>query len=661
LTLITIFNLIIRCGQIVFAICNPKSRFPTGCLLDPSTPLQNERDAAFISIGARTHEAATQAGWIGALRQRLQTLSLNQKVGFGSGLLAMVLAVVLALNSARFDPNYKVLFSNLSDADGASIVAALQQMNVPYEFTPGGGAIMVPQDQVYEVRLKLAGQGLPKAGNVGYELLENQKFGTSQFVERVNYLRGLEGELARSVASLSQVKSARVHLAVPKQTAFVREQEPATASVVVTMHPGRVLSPEQVAAIARLVSSSVPGMKAQDVAVLDTEGGMLNPNTSRLAGLDATQLKYTADVEAAFTRRVMAILEPLAGKDGFRAQVSVDLNFDEIERTSETYAKNSAPNSQSIRSQQSKESGNGATGPAGVPGALSNQPPDPPEAPIVNATSNGGSRNSPRSLRAPGEIEAGVAVIDHHDSHKKEQTVNYELDRVIEHLKTTKGQIRRVSAAVLMDHKPVKNSGDVQLSGSKVPFSPQELQQINNLVKEAIGYVKERGDTVSVANLAFSEEPAVEASVVTPDLLSQLLRYGAVALAVLFAYFALLRPLIQSVKPAAAKLEPSLDGKDPGLTPNSSAELMRKQLQEQQEAWEIEQERLKAQKQREAMQSQQAAEAVRELEIASKKKYDELVQYASVYAREQSGDAALLLRAWLSEPPATPVQSGERS
>jgi flagellar M-ring protein FliF len=623
--------------------------------------MQNERDAAFISIGATAPGPAASSSWLETLRQRLMALSLNQKIGFGAGLMALLLALVFAFNSARSDQNFKVLFSNLSDADGASIVAALQQLNVPYEFTPGGGAIMVPKDQVYEIRLKLAGQGLPKAGNVGYELLENQKFGTSQFVERVNYLRGLEGELARSVSSLAQVKAARVHLAVPKQTAFVREQEPPTASVVVTMHPGRFLSPEQVAAIARLVSSSVPGMKAQDVAVLDTEGGMISPNPMRLAGLDATQLKYTAEIEAAFTRRVMAILEPLAGKEGFRAQVSVDLNFDEIERTSETYAKNSPPNQQSIRSQQSKESSSGTRGPGGVPGALSNQPPEPAEAPIVNSVSNGGSRNAPRSLRAPGEIEAGVAVIEEPDAHKKEQTVNYELDRVIERLKTSKGQVRRVSAAVLLDHKPSKNTSDAQLAGRKVPFSPEELQQINNLVKDAIGYVKERGDTVSVANLQFSEEPAMETTVVTPDLVSQLARYGAIALAVLFAYFAVVRPLLKSVNKPAPLQEPTFNAQEEA-TQTTAAELMRKQMQEQQEAWELEQESLKAQQQREAMKSQQAAESAREMEIARKKKYDELVQYASQYAREHANDAALLLRAWLSEgPDAAPRGQGERT
>lgn len=628
--------------------------------MDPSNTMQKERDAAVLSIGASSKASMQQQSWFDQFRQRVAGLSLNQKIGAGAGVIALLLAIVLSFSAAKPGQDYKVLFSNVSDGDGAAIVAALQQMNVPYEFTEGGAAIMVPQHQVYETRLKLAGQGLPKAGNVGYELLENQKFGTSQFVERINYLRGLEGELARSVTSLAQVKAARVHLAVPKQSAFVREQELPTASVVVTMHPGRFLSPEQIAAISRLVSSSVPGMKAQDVSVLDTEGGMLNPNPMRLAGLDATQLKYTNEIEAAFTRRVAAILEPLAGKDGFRAQVSVDLNFDELERTSETYAKNSPPNQKSIRSEQTKESGSGAGGPAGVPGALTNQPPEPPEAPIVNATSTAGDKSMPRSLKAPGEIEAGVAVLDDSDAFKKEQIVNYELDRAIERLKTSKGQVRRVSAAVVLDHKLVKSAAGPAAGGKKVPFSPEELQQINGLVKDAIGYVQVRGDTVSIANLPFSEEPVVEASVVTPDLVSQLVRYGAVALAVLFAYFAIARPLL---KPPAPKVqEPVVVAKEPEVPEPTHAELMRKQMQAQQEAWELEQESLRSQRQRDAQQAQQAAQEAREREVASKQKYDDLVGYASQYAREHANDAALLLRAWLSEVP-TPTQqnsSGER-
>jgi flagellar M-ring protein FliF len=577
------------------------------------------------------------------LSQRFQALTTNQRLLMGAGVLGLVLALGLAFSSAKSNSDYRVLFTNVNEGDGASIIAALQQMNVPYQFTEGGAAIKVPQAMVYETRLKLAGQGLPKAGNVGFELLENQKFGTSQFVERVNYLRGLEGELARSVGSMGQVKSARVHLAVPKPSAFVREQERPTASVILTLHPGRVLDPSQIAAVSRLVSSAVPGMKVQDVAIMDTEGGVLGSNASRLAGLDASQLKYTAEIENALASRLSAILEPLAGKDGFRAQVTVDVDFDERERTSETYGKNSPPNPQSIRSQQSVDAGGNRSGAGGIPGSLTNQPPVPPEAPIVNQVQTQADGTRPRNLRAPGSVETGVAVSD--DSNfRKEQTVNYEVDRAIEKLKSSKGKLIRVSAAVVLDNKFEK--GAQPSDGRKLAYTPDEIQKINSLVKDAIGYVQTRGDTVSVMNLPFSEEPVVPPAIVNPDLVSQLVSYGAIALAVLFAYFAILRPLLwpkPKAPPAPAFIEPTM----PEM---SEAERMREEMQTQEETWAAQQEAQKAREERVEREIQEQMARMREREIASKAKIDELVTYAVKYAKEQPQDASLLLRAWVSEP-----------
>lgn len=612
--------------------------------MDAPKDFSPDSDAAVLSLGnAGAAKRSTSSQRVDVLRQRFEALTLNQRMLMGAGVLGLLLVLVMALSAGRSSQDYRVLFANVNEGDGAAIVTALQQMNVPYQFTEGGGAITVPQAMVYETRLKLAGQGLPKAGNVGFELLENQKFGTSQFVERVNYLRGLEGELARSVGSLGQVKSARVHLAVPKPSAFVREQERPTASVVLTLHPGRVLDGAQIAAVSRLVSSAVPGMQAQDVSIMDTEGGILGPNPMRQAGLDASQLKYTAEIESALTRRLAAILEPLAGKDGFRAQVTVDLDFDERERTSEVFGKNSPPNQQSIRSQQSVDAGGGRQGAGGIPGALTNQPPQPPEAPIVNevATSDGRGRN----LRAPGNVETG-AVASEDNNFRSERTVNYEVDRAIEKLKSSKGQLRRVSAAVVVDHKYEK--GASPSARRKLAYNAEEIQQINSLVKDAIGYVQSRGDTVSVVNLPFSEEPVVEAAVVTPDLVSQLVRYGAIALAVLFAYFAILRPLL---KPAPAPQAEPAGPAVPTAPQPSTAERMREQMQEQEQTWALEKEAQRARELRVEREAQEQMARLREKELASKAKIDDLVAYAAQYAKEQPQDAALLLRAWLAQSP----------
>ena len=584
--------------------------------------------------GSGAAKINTPDGVMDSLRDRFQALNTNQRMFMGMGFAGLVLALGVVFSAGRSSQDYRVLFANVNEGDGAAIITALQQMNVPYQFTEGGGAITVPQALVYETRLKLAGQGLPKAGNVGFELLENQKFGTSQFVERVNYLRGLEGELARSISSLGQVKSARVHLAVPKPSAFVREQERPTASVILTLHPGRMLDGPQIAAIARLVSSAVPGMRVQEVSIMDTEGGILGNSAMRQEGLDASQLKYTAELEAALNRRVAAILEPLAGKDGFRAQVSVDLDFDERERTSETFGKNAPPN-QSIRSQLSIESSGGKSGSGGVPGSLTNQPQESAKAPITSEAKGD-------NLRAPGSVETGASSSDESNS-RNEKTVNYEVDRAIERIKSSKGQLRRVSAAVVLDYKYEK--GAKANAARSVPYTPQEIQQINALVKDAIGFVQRRGDTVSVANLPFSEEPVAieDTSKLTPDLLSQLIRYGAIALGLLFAYFAIARPLMRPVP------LPPIDPDLPDSPQGRAAQRMREEIKELDLSWAMEQEAKRAQELRVEREIEAQMERMREREMASKAKFEDAVAYATQYATEQPDDTALLLRAWVSE------------
>lgn len=589
----------------------------------------------------------TPSGVVDSLRERFQALSTNQRLFMGLGFAGLVLALGIVFSAGKSSQDYRVLFSNVNEGDGAAIITALQQMNVPYQFTEGGGAITVPQGLVYETRLKLAGQGLPKAGNVGFELLENQKFGTSQFVERVNYLRGLEGELARSVGSLGQVKSARVHLAVPKPSAFVREQERPTASVILTLHPGRMLDGPQIAAIARLVSSAVPGMRVQEVSIMDTEGGILGSSATRQEGLDPSQLKYTSELEAALNRRVAAILEPLAGKDGFRAQVTVDLDFDERERTSETFGKNSPPD-KAIRSQMSMEASGGKSGSGGVPGSLTNQPQDPAKAPITTEARGEG-------LRAPGSVDTGASSSDDASS-RNEKTVNYEVDRAIERIKSSKGQLRRVSAAVVLDYKYEK--GAKANATRTVAYTQQEIQQINALVRDAIGFVQRRGDTVSVANLPFSEEPAAvveDTGRLTPELTSQLVRYGAIALGLLFAYFAIARPLMRPVP------LPPIDPDLPNSPQGRAAQRMREEIKDLDLSWAMEQEAKRAQELRVEREIEAQMERMREREVASKAKFEDVVAYATQYATDQPDDTALLLRAWVSESGASSTSGQDKS
>jgi flagellar M-ring protein FliF len=410
-------------------------------------------------------------------------MTTSQKLGT---LVAVTLAIALFVGGLLWasEPPYGVVFANLSEKDGGQIVAALEQQNVPYKISGGGSAIMVPADRVHDVRLRLASQGLPKGGLVGFEVMDTQKLGVSQFAEQVNYQRALEGELARSIQSLGAVKGARVHLAIPKQTAFLRDEQKPTASVLVALHAGRRLDPSQVAGIVHLVSSSVPRLSPGGVSVIDQDGNLVSEpsNGGKMAGLDATQIKYVRDIEQEYKRRVESILAPMVGVDNVRAQVTADVDFTETEQLAETYKPNPNPQT-AIRSQQTAETGsNAGAGAVGVPGALSNQPPVPATAPITNPAVPGSSTGSAQSPL----------------NFSKNATFNYEVDKTVRHTKGAPGGVRRLAVAVVINHKhdPAKNKSQ--------PLTDSELKQATALAQEAVGFSKERGDTVNVANVSFA-------------------------------------------------------------------------------------------------------------------------------------------------------------
>ncbi len=371
--------------------------------------------------------------------ESLAHLPGQQKFG-----IVLAIAAIIALLAGAWmweqSPDYKVLFSNLSDRDGGSIINSLQQMNVPYKFADGGGAILVPAGQVHEARLKLAAQGLPKGGLVGFELMENQKFGASQFQEQVNFQRALEGELARSIQSLSAVQGARVHLAMAKQSVFVRESQKPSASVLVNLHPGRSLDAQQVSAVVHLVASSVPELPVKNVTVVDQNGNLLTKNTDSESntGLDPSQLKYVQDLEQSYVRRIEAILTPIVGPGNVRAQVTADVDFSNSEQTNETYKPNQTPANAAIRSQQASESTNGnGQGAGGIPGALTNQPPAPAQAPIVAPPGAG-------PAATPGSVASSTS--------RKDMTTNYEVDKTIKHVRMPVGGLNRLSVAVVVNN-----------------------------------------------------------------------------------------------------------------------------------------------------------------------------------------------------------------
>ncbi|HUX24071.1 MAG TPA: flagellar basal-body MS-ring/collar protein FliF [Burkholderiales bacterium] len=433
-------------------------------------------------------------------------IPLQQKFGL---LVALAAVVALLVGGWMWSqtPDYRVLFSNLSDQDGGAIINSLQQMNVPYKFAAGGGALMVPANEVDEVRLRLAGQGLPKGGVVGFELMDTQKLGTSQFLEQVNYQRALEGELERTIQSLSAVQSARVQLAIPKPSVFVRDQRKPTASVLLGLNPGRSLDAGQVSAIVHLVSSSIPDLSVKNVTVVDQNGNLLTSQDGSNTGLDPGQFKYRREVEQSFVKRIEAILAPITGPNNAIAQVTTDMDFTQSENVAEIYGPNqSAP--AAVLSQQTSESSDSAGAMAGgVPGALSNQPPGNATAPIVTPPVAG---QASAKAAASATSAAGAHVLP--TNTRRDSTVNYEVDKTIRHTRQPVGTIKRMSVAVVVNYRKVTDAdGKVTYK----PLSTEEMTQINALVKEVMGYNQARGDSLNVTNSAFSM-PDVEPVPVVP-------------------------------------------------------------------------------------------------------------------------------------------------
>ncbi len=467
-------------------------------------------------------------------------LSAQQKMGLIVAVAATV-AVVAGLWMWGQTPDYRVLYANLSDRDGGAIIESLQQQNIPYKFAEGGGALLVPANLVHETRLRLASQGLPKGGTVGFELMETQKFGTSQFLEQVNYQRALEGELARSMQTLAAVENARVHLAIPKPSVFVKDQQKPSASVVLALHAGRTLDPGQVNGIIHLVSSSIPNMPAASVTVLDQSGNLLSAaHEGAEQTMDATQLKYVREIEQDYIKRIEAILIPITGQQNVKAQVTASIDFSQVEQTAETFKPNQQPNTAAVRSTQTLEALNGVTNTGGVPGALTNQPPVPATAPLV---------------KAPGG-QAASAVANSAANTRKEATLNYEVDRTIQHTKLPVGSIRRLSVAVVMNNRNVTDPKTAKVSSK--PYTDAEKTQITALVKDAMGFDPKRGDSLNLLNSAFNTDQETLPEVPLwkqPDIIAlvkDVLKYLLIVGGVGFLIFGVIRPAFRNLAAQAA-------------------------------------------------------------------------------------------------------------
>ncbi|MDM7464280.1 MAG: flagellar basal-body MS-ring/collar protein FliF [Tepidimonas taiwanensis] len=487
--------------------------------LEPALPAEGERTPAPLL-----------AGW--------QRLSTGRKVSLGAGVIALIALLATAFYLIN-RTEYRVLYANLSDKDGGAILAQLSQMNVPYKHADGGNAILVPADRVNDVRMKLASLGLPKGTVTGFELMDHTRLGMTQFQERVNFQRSLEGELTRTILSLSSVADARVHLALPNQNGFFREQQKPSASVLLTLHPGRTLDRAQVAGIVHLVASSVPEMDPKAVSVIDQHGALLSQRDEGGLGADARQIEYVRTLEQMYTQRILDLLEPVVGRENVRAAVTADVDFSLTERTSEQHRPNQGDEPAAVRSSQTVEEGvAAATGPAGVPGAVTNVAP--------------GATNAP--INGPG---APVGVVGQDGTgadtrRRREQVVNYEVDKTISVTRGATGTIRRVTAAVVINHLP---NPDAKKGPATAALPPERLEQIQALVREAIGFSAERGDSVNVVNAPFNAakpEPVEIPWYQSPDTM-ELVRSLAPSLGLLavalILYLGMVRPALKMMRP----------------------------------------------------------------------------------------------------------------
>jgi flagellar M-ring protein FliF len=472
--------------------------------------------------------------------QRLNGLPLRSKLTMGAGLLALA-GAVLAITLWSSQGDYRPLFTGLADKDGGAVIGQLSAMQVPYKHE-AGGTILVPANQVYELRMKLAAQGLPKGGNgnaVGFELMDKSSIGQTQFAERLNFQRGLEGELARTITAMSDVADARVHLAIPQQNGFFREQQKPSASVVLTLRGGRTLDRNQIAGIVHLVSNAVPELHPKAVSVLDQTGALLSQTGADAAtGLDSQQLQYKQQVEAGFNKRIFELLEPVVGRDNLRSTVTADVDFSQTEATAEEYRPNQGPNTQAtVRSTQSNESSNSnpAT-PTGVPGAATNQPPVPATAPVNGA--------SAPLQAAQGGVGSGNS--------RREQVTNYEVDKTVRVTRGAVGNVKRLNAAIVVNHRTVT---DAKGKTTQQAVPAEEINRLTDLVKEAMGFNAERGDSVKVVSAPFvvdKTEPADVPIWKQPWLLdiarSAIVPLAFVAIA-LIAVFGMIRPAIKAAAP----------------------------------------------------------------------------------------------------------------
>ncbi len=512
-------------------------------------------EAVADNVPAKIDDAAEKKPLFGLVfLENLADMPMLRQIGLLVGLAASV-AIGFAVVLWSQQPDWRPLQANLAAGDTAQVVDALTAADIAYTIEPNSGALLVKNEDLARARLKLAAAGVaPSDGSVGFEILDKEQgLGSSQFMETTRYRRGLEGELGRTISSLNNVKAARVHLAIPKSSVFVRDERKPSASVLVEVYPGRTLEPSQVLAIVNLVATSVPELDKSQVTVVDQKGNLLSDQQemSELT-MAGKQFDYNRRVEGVLTQRVHSILQPVLGEGRYKAEISADIDFSAVESTAEMFN----PDQPALRSEQLlKEQRQSGLPPQGVPGALSNQPPGAAAAPEQAAA----------APAPPGPIAAGQPLLDAngqqvmdpatgqpmlapYPADKRDQTTrNFELDRSISYTKQQQGRLKRLSVAVVLDDKVAINAETGEVT--RTPWAAADIERFKRLVQDAVGFDASRGDSVSVINAAFTDqqEEIFEIPFYSQPWFWDIIKQVLGILFILVLVFGVLRPVLNTI------------------------------------------------------------------------------------------------------------------
>lgn len=457
------------------------------------------------------------------IKERFNALNQKQKIIFGS-LVAFSLAVIIFSFILMNRANYQVLYAHMGEEELGTVMQRLKELKVPYKVQNGG--ILVPSEKVYELRLQLASEGIPQTGGIGFELFDKTNFAMTDFVQKLNYRRALQGELARTIKTLPDVEQVRVHLTVPEKTLFASQDEQTPkASVMLKLKQGRKLSDNQIQGIVNLVASSVEGLDPKNVVVVNQSGQLLTKKADEGLALTSSQIELQKNIEKELENKVINLIEPVVGKNKVKAKVAVELDFSKVEKTEEVFN----PEGKVVRSEQRNIDKSLGAISAGVPGVAS---------------------NLPNKTIAPQTASAT-------QGEKANEIVNYEISKYVSRIVNSPGTIKRLTVVALVDGIYQGNDKNKKY----IPRTEEEIRKFEDLVKNAVGFSEERGDDVRVVNMPFSvqEEEIVESKFEFTNIIPFLVifaKYVVPLLLLIFIYLFVIKPLLKTLELKDLSIKP---------------------------------------------------------------------------------------------------------